>query len=300
METEPEYSSKNVVKSDLSKFSLHGDSRVFDTINEQSDAQPIHVQKDPDLGIDGWYNLYKQFPTHDNKNKVIRALTPSINYALGSLNATDDPLIRAKAKVYASRAIDKFDPSYGVNLNTYVSSQLRKLTRTVRDMRNPIKIPEAQIYEAQALAEAEQKFIDEHGREPDLTELSDASGMSLKKIGDIRSKYIKQVSESQYYTGGGSDESDDRSTSAAEEGMENADFTEEALRYVHAGLNHRDKKILEWTTGMYGSKQLSPAEISMRLKVSQSQISRILNKLAQDVNSTMQGLSKTYTGVKAQ
>lgn len=300
METLPEYSSNNVVKSDLSKFSLYGDSRVFDAVNEQSDVQPIQVQKDPDLGIDGWYQLYRQFPTHNNKNKVIKALMPTINYALGSLNATDDPLIKAKAKVYAARAIDKFDPGFGTSLNTYVSSQLRKLTRTVRDARNPIKIPEAQIYEAQALAEAEQKFIDENGREPDLTELSDASGMSLKKIGDIRAKYIKQVSEGQYYRGTGSDETDDKSSSAADEGVENVDFTEEALRYVHAGLNHRDKKILEWTTGMFGSNQLSPAEISTRLKISQSQISRVLNRLAQDVNSTMQGLSKTYTGVAAQ
>ena len=70
METEPEYSSKNVVKSDLSKFSLHGDSRVFDAINEQSDTQPIHVQKDPDLGIDGWYNLYKQFFQLSKQKKV--------------------------------------------------------------------------------------------------------------------------------------------------------------------------------------------------------------------------------------
>lgn len=295
METQIEHRSNNVIRSDLSKFSLKGDTRTFDQINDKAEIQPISVEKEPDLGIDGWYSIYKQFPTHANKNRVIKALTPTINYALGSVQATDDPLIKAKAKVYAGRAIDKFDPGFGVNLNTYVSSQLRKLTRTVRDARNPIKIPEAQIYEAQTLAEAEQQFIEEHGREPDLTELSDASGLSLKKIGELRARAIKQVSENQYYRGSGSEE-EDSASSVDEEGTENVDFIEDALRYVHADLSHRDKKILEWSTGMFGAKQLTPAEISQRLNISQSQISRVLNKLAQDVNSTMQGLSKTFTG----
>lgn len=242
----------------------------------------------------GYYEYYRRTNSPEAFKKVLKSLEPTINYTLASYNATGDPYIVSTAKILAARAIKKYDPSYNVSLPTYLSSQLRKLTRVVRDARSPIKLPERHVYEAAELKEAEQSFMEEHGREPDLTELADYAKMPIKKIKDIRSKMIKQVSEGQYFNSESSSDDDQGGASVGEQDSSASDFTEEALMYVHNDLDHRQKKILEWSTGYGGSPILSPAEIANRLKLSQSQISRITAGLAAKVHSTLTALNKAY------
>lgn len=265
----------------------------MDLISFMDKDKDSFVNNPNKLTISETYDIYKKEPSKQNLNKVVKSLGNTINYSLSANNASNDPLLASKAKLITAKAIKEFDPGYKVSLPTYVSSQLQKLTRVARDLRNPIKLPERFVYESQALKKAEDDFMDEYGREPDLSELSDASGMSIKKIADIRRKSIKQMSEAQRFSGG-EDESEDNQTTIDETAAEGPDFLDEAEMYVYNGLDHKEKKVFEHLTGYGSTEVLTPSEISQRFDVSQSTISRLAKKFSKDIKDTYDALEEVY------
>ena len=255
----------------------------------KTDVEIPHVDK---LSPSVAYEIWNSDRSESNFNNLYNTLKPTIQYALAANNAIGDSLIETKAKILAAKAIKSFDPSYGNSLPTYLSSQLQKLTRISRDLRSPIKVPERQLYAAAELARTEEDWKEKHGgKEPTVSDLADAMGMSIKKISDIRKQFVKQVSESKYFSGV---TSDDNISSNAEQNAEESLFTDEAISYVYNDLGYRDKKILEYSTGFGGSDILSPAEISKKLNISQSQVSRITAKLAHRVFDVEKTLQKIY------
>lgn len=268
---------------------LNDDMELLSEMDKNPDSFVNDNQK---LTYEEAYRNYRQNPNVSNLNKVIHSLGDTINYSLASNNASGDPLLEAKAKLITAKAVKEFDPGYKVSLPTYVSSQLRKMTRLARDLRNPIKIPERYIYESQNLQQAEKNFIEEHGRDPDLTELSDEAGMSIKKILDIRKKSLKQVSEQQGFTNVNNE--DDTASSIDETAATGPDFLEEAQTYVYYGLDHRQKKVFEHLTGFGGAKVLSPAQISQKYKVSLPTISRMAKRFAKEISENYDALESVY------
>ena len=241
-------------------------------------------------------DLYKRWlSTKDPNdfNAVLKSLKPTIEYSLSTYQAKGDPYIESKAKLIAAKSIRDFDPEYKVSLPTYVNSQLRKLTRVVRESRSPIKIPERLIYESAELKEAEQEFINKKGREPDVQELSDFSKIPIERIEYIRKKAIKQVSEANYFTA--DNEGQESQTSVEDTSKEMPNTVREALSYTHANSDHRERKILEWSTGFGGAPILKPADIAKKLNISQSQVSRITAKLAVDVESNLKAIEEALT-----
>ena len=239
------------------------------------------------------YEIWANDKSDENFSNLYKTLRPTIQYALASNNAVGDSLIETKAKVLAAKAIKNYDPSYGNSLPTYLSGQLQKLTRITRDLRSPIKVPERQLYEAAELARTEEEWKEDHGgKEPTVSDLADKMGVSIKKIENIRKQFMKQVSESKYFSGA---TSEDDTSSNAEQAASETSYTKEAIGYVYNDLGYRDKKILEYTTGYGGSDILSPAEISKKLNISQSQVSRINAKLANRIFDTERTLEKIYS-----
>ena len=239
------------------------------------------------------FEVWKSDPSNENLSKVITALNPTIQYSLASNGVSGDPLLETKAKVLTARAVKKYDPSYGTTLPTYITSQLRKMIRVVRDLRNPVKLPERKLYEAAELSKAEEDFKDKYNKAPTVEELADFSGLSESKIKDIRKYFIKQISENNFYNKNLSYE--DNPSSVDENPAVSSDFSDEALEYVYRDLGERDKKILEYMSGYKGSDILPPKEISRKLNISQSQISRIMLKLANKIYDIKQSLDKVYT-----
>ena len=264
------------------------DTSTLDDLSK-SDIEIPHIDK---LSPSVAYEIWNNDKSENNFNNLYNTLKPTIQYALAANNAIGDSLIETKAKILAAKAIKSFDPAYGNSLPTYLSSQLQKLTRINRDLRSPIKIPERQLYAAAELARTEEEWKEQHGgKEPTVSDLADAMGMSIKKISDIRKQFVKQVSESRYFSG---ITSEDSVSSNAEQNAEESIFTEEAIGYVYNDLGYRDKKILEYSTGFGGSDILSPAEISKKLNISQSQVSRITAKLANRIFDVEKTLQKIY------
>ena len=222
--------------------------------------------------LDQHYAAYKSDPTPDNLHNVVKALKPTIDYHLGQQNSLQDPLIRAKAVSYAADAVRKYDPKFGASLPTFLSSQLRQLSRAVRQSRSPVRIPERVQIESMKLNQAKQSFFDEFNREPDTLELADYTGVPVKRIEKIRTYQIAMPSEE----GMGSQE------------ISAPDFSKEALEYVYHDADHTDRRILDMKLG-YAGHPVSPAkDVAVALNLSPTQLSRRSARLSKRIHDIEQ------------
>lgn len=228
--------------------------------------------------LDNAYTNYIQDPTPDNLNLVVTELNPTITYSLSNFNALNDPIIKSKAKLVVANSIKNFDPQYGASLTTHVSNQLKQLNRTVRKQRSTLQIPERQQLDLYALDRIEKEYIDKHGKDPDLTVLSDASGLSIKRIAAIRNNSYAVGTDSIANAddiGGGS---------------ETPDYSKDALDYIYMDSDYKDRKIMEHKLGYGGKPILSSQDIADKLKINNSQISRRSAKILLKVNELVEAL----------
>jgi DNA-directed RNA polymerase specialized sigma subunit len=226
--------------------------------------------------VDDLYKTYKSQPTQDNLSSVVASLHPTINYALSAVGSQNDPVVKSKALVHTAKAIQKYDPSFGASLPTYISSQLKQLSRASRQARSITKIPERVQIEGFKLFQAQKKFEDEHGREPDVLELADYTGMPVKRIEKIRKYSYTMPSESQI---------PDIETEESE-----PNFQREAMDYVYHDADYLDRKILEYKTGYGGMPTMEPKHIALKLQLTPSQLSRRSAKLTAKINQIEQTL----------
>jgi DNA-directed RNA polymerase specialized sigma subunit len=224
---------------------------------------------------DSAYAAYRANPAPDTLHGVVKTLAPTINYALASVNAVDDPLVRSKAQIYAAQAVAKYDPVYGANLATHVGHQLRQLTRTARQSRAPVKIPERVQLDSFKLSEAKKSFMDEFGHEPDILELADHTGMPVKHIEKLNRYQFSIPSEEGY---------------GADIEHEGPDFAKDALEYIHHDSDHTDRRILELKLGYGGHAPLNPQEVGAKLKLTPSQLSRRSMRLAKRIHEVQSAL----------
>lgn len=229
-------------------------------------------------GLDEAYSAYQQDPSKKNLNQVVRGLQPTINHQLASLGVSNDPVMKSRALVYTAQAIPNYDPSKS-GLPTFISSQLQRLTRDKRERSTPLKIPERAQLDAWNLHVQEKEFTAKHGREPDLGELSDYTGLSHANIRKIRDTMVATPHEDAF---DGNLE------------HESPDFTEEAIGYVYADSDHLDRKIMEMKMGYMKSKGYQPLkanQIASKLGVSPSQVSRRAMRLSLKINEITDALN---------
>lgn len=222
------------------------------------------------------YQAWRAKPSPATLSQVVKSLQPTIRYAMGSANAGDDPVVHAQALIYTADAVERYDPANPAkaSLPTFVSSHLRQLTRTARQQKMPVKIPEKIQLDAYHLHRKTQEFLDQHNREPDVLELADFSGFPVKRIETVRRHQLTTPSES-----------------AGVGATYEPAYDREALEYIHTGADHVDRRILEFKTGYGGSPVLPPAEIAVKLRLTPSQLSRRSMRLAQLIGETQQKLT---------
>lgn len=245
--------------------------------------EPIEEIKEdaPDAGSLSPYEKWQLFKDSDSLYEVTKSLRPTIDSVVASLGGTGNPQIASKARVIAAKAIQSYDPSAGATLPTWVSQQLRQLTRDIRKSNNLVHIPDGVQLDAYALYRAESEFEDEHGREPTVEELADISHLPVKRILDVRTKMRPIVTDA-------GTETDEGSSTLQ---VESSDYTQDALDYVYAESDRNDKKILEYTVGYGGAPVLSNDQIMQKLRLTPVQLSRRKARLSLRINEVIDGLS---------
>lgn len=225
------------------------------------------------------YQRWQLDPSKANLFAVTKSLKPTIDSVVASLGGTGSPDLQARARVVAAKAIQSYNPEYGATLPTWVSQQLRQLTRDIRKSNNVVAIPEGIQLDAYSLYKAESEFEEEHGREPTVLELADATGLSVKRIADVRNKMRPVAMESAY-------------TQEGNNGIQagTVDYSQDAQDYVYNDSDLIDRKVMEHSVGYGGAQVLDNAAIMKKLKLTAVQLSRRKKRLAQRMLDTMQSL----------
>lgn len=245
----------------------------------------VEEVEEPEIDIESLsdYERYRLDPSKANLARVTRSLQPTIDSILASYGDKSNPHLQSRAKVVAAKAIKSYKPEAGSSLATWVSSQLRQLTRDVRKSNNVLSIPEGIQLDSYALYRAEKEFEEEHDREPTIKELADLAKLSQKRIKQIRKK-MKAIASDSATTG--------------EDGAElvqngEVDYSKEALDYVYNDSDTVDQKLLEYTVGYGGETPLNNKLIMQKLRLTPVQLSRRKMRLSIRIRNIIADLERS-------
>lgn len=259
---------------------------AFPDIQLPEDVDPIPEEIEVQQPKSTPYTVWKADPTTDNLAAVLDSLRSTIAAAVASYGGAGNPQIMSKARVVAAKAIKSYNPEAGTGLPTWVSNQLRQLTRDIRKSGNDLSVAEGIQLDGYRLFQAENEFQDEHGREPTLTELADMTHLSPRRIKNIRQKLKAVVMDT-----AATSETGDQLAATME-----TDFTKDALDYIYHEADTTDKKLLEYMTGYGGEDILDNKSIMAKLKLTPVQLSRRKARLALKVNNIVNDLEKVSGG----
>lgn len=231
-----------------------------------------------DNSTEALYAAWSADPTPDNLGKVVGSMDKAIGYKLSSMGVADNPQMRSQARLFAADAVKKYDPSSGASLNTWTQSQLQSMHRYKRETQGPVKIPDRAAIDAWAIERASRELEDELGVEPDVKQIADRSGLSVKRITTVRQITRPVAASSQMF----------------EEGATMPDFLGEALDYVYDDSDMIDRKIIEMTTGYGGTPILSKKDIAIRLGISPSQVTRRSDRIGLKIQEMDQQMEETF------
>lgn len=226
--------------------------------------------------------------SQDDLYSTVKDLRPTIDSVVASLGGSGNPQIAARARVIAAKAVQSYDASSGASLPTWVSQQLRQLTRDIRKSNSAVAIPDGVQLDGYAIYRAEKEFEDENGREPTVDELADKCHLSRKRIADVRKK-MKTIVTGEMATG---EDSEDGVLGADELGLSKTDYTNDALDYVYNESDRNDKKILEYTVGYGGADVLDNKQIMQKLKLTPVQLTRRKARLSMRINQIIEDLEQ--------
>lgn len=218
---------------------------------------------------------YKQYPTRSNSSRMLKVLNPAIEQAAKSHVGSMTPHMMASAKQLALKTIGNFDPSKS-SLNTYLYHQMRGLKRIGSQKSRVITIPERVAIESNSLNQQAKAFEVENGYEPSDQELADFTGISVKRIGQVRSRH-HGLSEGLFI-----DEEGGRYSPEVENSGD--DIRKAWMELVYSDLDNTNKRIME-LTGLYGNhRPLSNTEIAARLGITPSAVSQRKAKIQEIIN----------------
>lgn len=213
----------------------------------------------------------------EKRDEIIHDLDGVINTGLKNFGNGDNTL-KARAYILASKALETYDPNKNAKLETHVYNNLKRLTRYRNERNSAIHVPENVRADSVRVFGFIDSFRNENGREPNLTEISDETGLSYKRINRAR-QTGSEKNLSQFET--------EKGDILVGEKPSYATIWKD---YLYHDLEPVNKKIFEWLTGYQGSPILSKKEIAERLDMSPAAVT-------QRANNIVEGIQKGMTGV---
>ena len=215
------------------------------------------------------YALYAADPSPATLAPVIESLKPTLvseayRYP-GPRNA-----VMSHAKVLAVKAIKSYDPNSGAQLRSWVTGNLKSLSRFGQELARPAHVPEIAARQAAQLDAARSQLADELGRDPSDEELADHSGISLKRVGQVKAMARPYMREGEML----SQEGDEQSSYPAVDPVGPDPALNSAVEAVLQSSDDRDQMILKHKIGHGGAERLSNQDIAKRLGVSPAFVSQ--------------------------
>ena len=223
------------------------------------------------------YAAWRLDPTPDKMTEVVRILRPLL---LSEINRYpgDNHLLRGQAKKLAVGAVQTYNPDSGARLSSWVVTQLQPLSRYGRKSKQIVNVPEMAYRQFAEVDSHRKEFLDEEGREPTDEELADMSGISVKRIREVRQMNPVVASTGTLDSGSTSEDDSNVAPPVLDVGADPGLAT--ALEAIYEGADERDRAILDMKTGRGGREILSNQDIATRLGVSPGLISQRSLELA--------------------
>jgi len=202
-----------------------------------------------------------------------------INYHLHRHGLGADPLAKTQARVYAAQAFKSYSPEAGASINTWLDRNLMQLNRFRRQRATTMKVPEQMQADAMRIERAKMAFEEEWGREPELEELADMAGLSVKRLDHVRKGFRKVTGE--------------EAIGGTQEGTHETDWIGEALDMVWDESGKKDRQIIEMKTGYGGKHQpMEPKDIAVNLGISPVELSRRSARIAAKLDELVEALEQ--------
>lgn len=183
--------------------------------------------------------------------------------------------INAEIRKHALNALKKYNPDRGVQLSTWMTNNLKKTGRFVKQYQNLGRIPEAQIGRIRTFKQAKETLFNQHGFEPDTKTLADHLGWPQKRVVQLQKELSRQDKP---VSGWLSDPADV--------------MTPKELEAIHIlqydnRMSTEERTVYEYTFGINGKPKLSPGEIAKKANLHPSKVSRIRNRIKGFVQEAM-------------